>query len=422
VIIKNIIILLLFYIFADFSTSISRDIYVGKNRDYNDIKSAIENSVNGDRIFIEEGIYQTHGIIIDKEISITGLNSTIIDAQNISEAITVKSSNVMIQGLTIKNIPVGFMKDNAGIRIENSKKVTIKQCRFENNFFAVYISNSDSSFVISNVITGDAASESFSGNGIHLWKCNNIEINNNFISGHRDGIYLEFTTNSTITGNYSEKNLRYGLHFMFSEGNVYRKNTFRENGAGVAVMYTKRVEMTENIFEDNWGPSSYGLLLKDISKSRIFNNIFRKNTTAIYSEGTTYTIIENNIFQTNGWAIKILGNCNYDTIINNDFLSNTFDISTNSNLNDNYYDSNYWDRYNGYDLDRNLIGDVPYRPISLFSTLVTKSPEAILLIRSFLVELFDLTEKIIPSVIPESLTDNHPSMVIKNKKDFLRYD
>ncbi len=420
--ISRLIFFLPIFIFFNFSNLVSRDILVGSNREYKDIKSAIENSVNGDRIIIDDGIYQTNGIIIDKEITVSGLNSAIIDAQNISEAITIKSSNVTIQGITIKNIPVGFMKDYAGIRIENSKKVTIKQCRFVNNFFAVYLSNSDSSNVISNVITGNASSESFSGNGIHLWKCNTINIDNNYISGHRDGIYLEFAINSVITGNYSEKNLRYGLHFMFSEGNSYRKNIFRGNGAGVAVMYTKRVEMTENIFEDNWGPSSYGLLLKDISKSRIYNNMFRKNTTGIYSEGTTYTIIENNIFSSNGWAIKILGNCNYDTIINNDFLSNTFDISTNSHLNDNYYDSNFWDRYNGYDLDRNLIGDVPYRPTSLFSTLVVKSPEAILLVRSFLVELFDLTEKIMPSVIPESLTDNHPSMVMKNKKDYIQYD
>lgn len=420
-IIRNTIILL-FYLFFDLSISISKDIYVGNNKEFINIKNAIESSVNGDRIIIDEGIYHTNGIIIDKEISIIGLNSTVIDAQNIGEAFTIKSSNVTIQGITIKNVPVGFVKDYAGIKIENSKKVTIKQCRFVNNFFAVYLSNSDSSYVISNVITGNAENESFSGNGIHLWKCNTIEIYNNYISGHRDGIYLEFAINSIITGNYSEKNLRYGLHFMFSEGNRYRKNVFCKNGAGVAVMYTKKVEMTENIFEENWGPSSYGLLLKDISKSYISDNIFSKNTTGIYSEGTTYTLIENNIFYSNGWALKILGNCNYDTVINNDFLSNTFDISTNSNLNDNYYDSNYWDRYNGYDLDRNLIGDVPYRPTSLFSTLVVKSPEAILLIRSFLVELFDLTEKIIPSVIPESLTDNHPSMIIKNRKEFLQYD
>jgi nitrous oxidase accessory protein len=201
---------------------------------------------------------------------------------------------------------------------------------------------------------------------------------------------------------------------MFSEGNSYIRNIFRENGAGVAVMYTKRVEMIENTFENNWGPSAYGLLLKDISRSKIINNKFTKNTIGIYSEGSTEILIKNNSFSENGWAMKMLGNCTDDTIVNNDFFNNTFDVSTNSSVSRNYFDANYWDKYNGYDLNRDDVGDVSYRPVSLFSTLVEHTPEAILLVRSFLVDLIDLTEKIMPVFIPETLVDNHPLMKHKN--------
>ena len=72
---------------------------------------------------------------------------------------------------------------------------------------------------------------------------------------------------SEIRGNVSEGNLRYGLHFMYSDNCIYEENTFRRNGSGVAVMYTKGVQMIGNRFEDNWGPSSYGLLLKEIYDS-----------------------------------------------------------------------------------------------------------------------------------------------------------
>jgi nitrous oxidase accessory protein len=27
---------------------------------------------------------------------------------------------------------------------------------------------------------------------------------------------------------------------------------------------------------------------------------------------------------------------------------------------------NYWDKYEGYDLDKNKIGDIPYHPLSLY--------------------------------------------------------
>ena len=73
------------------------------------------------------------------------------------------------------------------------------------------------------------------------------------------------TNNTIIKNNLSEKNIRYGLHFMFSHSDTYTSNTFKNNGAGVAVMYSKHVKMENNRFEENWGPSAYGILLKDIT-------------------------------------------------------------------------------------------------------------------------------------------------------------
>ena len=75
----------------------------------------------------------------------------------------------------------------------------------------------------------------------------------NRIAGHRDGIYLEFVHGTVVAGNTSERNLRYGLHFMYSDDCRYIENVFRANLAGVAVMYTKRIAMIGNRFEDNWG-------------------------------------------------------------------------------------------------------------------------------------------------------------------------
>ncbi|NJO25790.1 MAG: hypothetical protein HC867_08575 [Bacteroidia bacterium] len=50
----------------------------------------------------------------------------------------------------------------------------------------------------------------------------------NHIQGHRDGIYFEFVTDSDIKQNISEKNIRYGLHFMFSHNDNYIHNISAE--------------------------------------------------------------------------------------------------------------------------------------------------------------------------------------------------
>jgi len=108
--------------------------------------------------------------------------------------------------------------------------------------------------------------------------------------------------------------------------------------------------------------------------------------------------------------MKIQASCMDNEIRDNNFVKNTFDVSTNGSLVLNKFDHNYWDEYEGYDLDKNNVGDVPYRPLSLFSIIVEKNPPAMLLYRSFIISLLDKSEKIIPSLTPGNFIDEVPSM------------
>lgn len=233
---------------------------------------------------------------------------------------------------------------------------------------------------------------------------------NNQITGHRDGIYFEFVTSSTIQGNRSIGNVRYGLHFMFSHNNWYIGNSFSDNGAGVAVMYSNGVHMHNNIFSRNWGNAAYGILMKDIADSRVENNIFSENTASIYMEGSNRISIRHNQFLNNGWAIKIQASCADNGIHANNFSSNTFDIATNGSLQLNDFSGNYWDKYEGYDLDRDGTGDVPFRPVSIFSMIVERNPATLMMFRSFMVGLMDKAEKVFPGITPEALKDDKPQI------------
>jgi nitrous oxidase accessory protein len=108
--------------------------------------------------------------------------------------------------------------------------------------------------------------------------------------------------------------------------------------------------------------------------------------------------------------MKIQASCMDNIIRENNFIGNTFDISTNGTLVLNTFNENYWDKYEGYDLDKDKFGDVPYRPLSLFSVMVESNSSLMLLFRSFMVSLLDKSEKIIPSLTPENFIDNKPRM------------
>lgn len=374
------------------------------------IQSAVDQSAAGDTLIFSPGHYPASGVTIRKPLSLVGEGLPTIDGQGKGNIFLVASSHVVIRGLKFVNTGKSNMDDSAAIKFFDSKDCTVEDNVLEETFFGLHFSNSSNLIIRNNKVKASATREFEVGNGIHLWKCKDNLIEKNDVSGHRDGIYLEFVTNSLAKENFIQGNMRYGLHFMFSHDNTYLRNTFRRNGAGVAVMYTKNVTMQENRFEENWGSSAYGILLKDISDSKVIGNVFRKNTVGIYMEGSSRIDFKENTFAENGWALKLMASCDQNLFQANNFAGNTFDISTNGNLVLNQLKENYWDKYEGYDLNRDKVGDVPYRPINLYSIIVEKIPASVMLWRSFMVTLLDRMERILPTMTPDEMIDHSPKM------------
>lgn len=387
-------------------------IKVGKDESVKSIKKAIEFAENKDTIVVKSGLYKEGNIIVKKSITFIGENKPIIDGEKKYEIFTLATHRVTITGFTLQNSGKSDIEDFAAIKCLDADSVKLINNTLLNNFFGIHLSNTRFAVINNNRFDVPPKKEYELGNGIHLWKCDSAVIKNNYIKGHRDGMYFEFATDCIIENNTSYLNLRYGLHFMFSHNNHYIHNVFRKNGAGVAVMYTTNVLMQSNIFEDNWGESSYGLLLKDISNSKIIDNVFYKNTIAIYMEGSSKSMFKNNTFKQNGWAIKLMASCDDNSIFENNFIGNTFDIATNGVATLNVISKNFWDKYDGYDLNKDLIGDTPYHPVNLFSSIVENVPSSILLWRSFLVFLLDKSEKVIPVITPPTLYDDKPMMKV----------
>jgi nitrous oxidase accessory protein len=401
---------LLIILLLNISATVSgRTIIVGADQPVKTLKQAIALAKENDTIKLMKGVYKEGNIVLTKSITLIGENA-ILDGVNQFEILTVSGKNIVIKGIQFQNAGYSSMNDYAALKVIDATNIVIEGNRFLNSYFAIHLNNSVFCTVRNNRITGSPKTEQTTGNGIHLWKCNNAVIEANFITGHRDGIYFEFVTHSTIQKNISQKNIRYGLHFMYSNDDVYLNNTFHDNGAGVAVMYSKKVTMQFNHFEQNWGPSAYGLLLKDISDSHIGNNTFYKNTVALHMEGTSRSEVEKNIFKENGWAMKVQASCDNNNFHHNNYFGNTFDVATNGTMVLNKFYNNYWDKYDGYDLNKDGFGDVPYHPVNMYSMIVEENPNALILLRSFTVQLLDKAEKAIPSLTPENLIDTQPTI------------
>ena len=383
---------------------------VGSGRQFARIRDAIVAAGAGDTITVHGGVYREGNLVIDKPVTLVGLDRPRLDGEKRHEVITVAAEHVTVRGFDLVDSGTSSLRDLAGIKVANVSHATIEDNRILGCSFGIYFSKARDGVARRNEIRGAPVAEQENGNGIHAWSSERLKVTGNEVHRHRDGIYLEFVTDSQIARNRVSECLRYGLHFMSAHRNVYRENEFLRNGAGVAVMYSREVQMDSNRFGHSWGSAAYGLLLKDISDSRITGNIFEYNSIAVTIQSSSRMVFERNQFRENGWALQVESSSTENVYSKNNFIGNSFDLTSNGDLNLNRFEGNYWDRAEIYDLNRDGVGDVPYRPLSLFAKLVDRVPAALLLLRSPLVQFLDRAERVFPTLTSDGLFDPRPAM------------
>lgn len=382
---------------------------VGQGSALPTMTAALSRASDGDTIIVETGDYREAELVVSRRVTILGRGWPVFHGGD-HQIFRITADSVTIAGLVLRDVSPSTLDDRAAIKVTGARG-----CRLENNtildtFFAIYLSRVQGCVIRNNRIRGSGTTEIFAGNAVHAWSSSDLVIEDNVLRGHRDGIYFEFITGAVVRRNLSTRALRYGLHFMFSNDCRYTENVFASNHAGVAVMYSHGVTMERNRFEHSWGSGAYGLLLKEITDSHLRHNTFRSNSVGLYAEGTSRVEVSGNEFLANGWGVEIMADAQATAFRHNRFEGNSFDVSTNSASASSTFEGNYWDRYAGYDLDRDGFGDVPFPPVRLFALVVQQSEPALILMRSFFVSLLDAAERVAPVLTPQTMVDSRPLM------------
>ena len=331
------------------------------------LQEAIDSAKEGSIVKLSPGRY-VGNIIIDKPMTIEGVGEdVIIDGNGSGTVITVKSSYVTLKNLTITGSGDRHDKVDAAIVISKASQCEVLNCTIKDSLFGIDMQMVSNSIIKNNTITSKDADLGLRGDGLRLWYSNDNIIKGNTLFKSRDMV-VWYSHGNTIEDNYAT-HCRYSLHFMYAGKNLIKNNRYEFNSVGIFFMYSKDSIATGNMIKSSLGATGMGIGLKDVSNFVIKDNTIIYCAQGLYIDRSSYqpgthNIIENNRILYNAEGLHFHSVSETNTIKNNIILGNIEDIvndSRGSKTNENDFDGNYWDNYEGFDSNNDNIGDTPHK-------------------------------------------------------------
>ena len=376
------------------------------------LTDAIASAQSGDTIIVDGGTLSGN-VRITKRLAIIGRNSPRIIGSGKGSVVTILADSCIIRGFHISRCGKMLVEEDAGILIKSGGN-RIEHNTLDDILFGIYFLTSNDNVARNNIVRGRAHLEvGERGSGIHIWNSHRNNFFGNIISDVRDGFYIQNANHMRVEDN-EVHHVRYGIHYMYADSNVFLNNKFYDNVAGAAIMYSHHILIRRNEFVRNRGFASYGILYQDCTHSITDSNIIADNVIGIFMEATRDNIIRHNIIAQNDAALQMFQNSTNNLIVENNFIDNLNPLviigkETRTRWNANGR-GNYWSHYDGYDLDGDRIGDVPMKIQNVFQYLEGRNENLRLFFYSPVSQALAAATKAFPIIAINQEIDPRPLM------------
>jgi nitrous oxidase accessory protein len=375
------------------------------------VAEALSHAAPGDTLHLARGVF-AGGLVIDRAgVTLEGEPGATLDAREKGNVVTVAAPDVTIRGLTIRRSGLTLIDKNSGIYVDRGgDRARIEDNQLEDDLIGVYLDGPHDALVRHNVITGlQRLRVSERGAAVSLWNTPGSAIVDNDVRSGRDGVFSVSSRHNIVRGN-TFHDLRFAVHFMYTNDSEVAGNFSAGNKVGYVMMYSDRLNVHDNVSEAD---VNHGLLFNYANMSKIEDNVVRGGDKCVFIYNANKNVLSGNWFEDCNIGVHFTAGSERNEIAGNSFVNNRTQVMyVGTKLLDwsvrgrgNYYSDNP-----AFDLNGDGIADTAYRPNNLMDQVIWRAPAAKLLLNSPAVQVVRWAQAQFPAIHPGGVIDTAPLM------------
>lgn len=369
------------------------------------LQPLLDATPKGATLRLAPGVYQgpatiRHTMVID------GDHRAVIQGDGRGTVLSVEADGVTLRGLRLRGsgdshdrVDAGLLLQGDGHRVEDND--------FEDVLFGLHLKGVNRTLIKGNRVTGKPLGVGLRGDALRLWNSRNNRIEDNRFARARD-LTVTNSPDNRFTGNHFSDG-RYGMHLIFSPRLHIENNRLTHTGTGIVGLYSPGLTLRGNYIAHALTDGGAGIMIKESPQSVVENNQILHCAVGLKADAsldaTNALVVRGNQFAHNIVGLAFYGETGGHQFMDNRFERNltTVAVSAPGVGSANIWRDNHWDEYQGFDRNRDGVGDTAHELYLFADRIWMETPMATFFRNSPALEILDFLERLAPFSSPHRL-------------------